>query len=112
LQHIGFFGIFHMKTARNIGSMQSNPLEEHEETEEVLTQEPAKVILFNDEVHTLDEVILQVIKAIKCTQTKAEALVWEVHNNGRAVVYAGELIKCMEVSHVLEEIKLMTQIEV
>ncbi len=93
--------------------MQTVP-REHEQgelEEDVITQEPAKVVLFNDDVHTFDEVIVQLIKAIRCTQSKAEALAWEVHNNGRAVVYGGELLKCMEVSRILEEIKLMTQIE-
>ena len=92
--------------------MPTKPLEEHEEIEDIVTEEPAKVILFNDEVHTFDEVILQLMKAIKCTQTKGEALAWEVHNNGKTVVYTGEMMKCMEVSGILEEIKLMTQIEV
>jgi ATP-dependent Clp protease adapter protein ClpS len=92
--------------------MQTTPLEEHEEIEDVITEEPTKVILFNDDIHTFDEVILQLMKAIKCTQTKAEALAWEVHNNGKAMVYSGQMMKCMEVSGVLEEIKLMTQIEV
>jgi hypothetical protein len=36
----------------------------------------------------------------------------EVHTNGKAVVFGGELARCMEVSGILEEIKLMTQIEV
>jgi hypothetical protein len=36
----------------------------------------------------------------------------EVHTNGKAVVFGGELLRCMEVSGILEEIKLMTQIEV
>ena len=67
--------------------MPTKPLEEREEIEDVATEEPAKVILFNDEVHTFDEVILQLMKAIKCIQTKAEALAWEVHNNGKTVVY-------------------------
>lgn len=92
--------------------MEENPLEQPVQDEEVGIQEPAKVILFNDDVHTFEEVIGQLIKAIKCTQSKAEALAWEVHNNGKAVVYAGEMIKCVEVSSILEEIALMTQIEV
>ncbi len=92
--------------------MTTVPKEQHDEIEEVIVQEPAKVILFNDEVHTFDEVITQLIKATKCTEPRAEALAWEVHTNGKAAVYAGELIKCMEVSHILEEITLMTQIEV
>jgi ATP-dependent Clp protease adapter protein ClpS len=92
--------------------MQSEPLERPENEEDVVTEEPAKVILFNDDVHTFDEVIGQLLKALRCTQQKAEALAWEAHAKGRAVVYAGEMIRCVEVSHVLEEIQLMTQIEV
>ena len=92
--------------------MATNPLEQHDPEDEVITQEPAKVILFNDEVHTFDEVIVQLMKAIRCTQSKAEALAWEVHASGKAAVSSGEMIRCMEVSSILEEIKLMTQIEV
>ena len=92
--------------------MQTTPLEQHELEEDVAIQEPAKVVLFNDEVHTFDEVIVQLIKAVRCTHTRAEGLAWEVHNSGKAVVYTGEIFRCMEVSHVLEEIELMTQIEV
>ena len=80
--------------------------------EDTLIQEPAKVILFNDEVHTFDEVIGQIIKATGCDESRAEALAWEVHNTGKAVVYEGEMTKCVQVSSVLEEIDLMTQIEV
>lgn len=92
--------------------MPTKPLELEQENEDVLVQEPAKVILFNDEEHTFDEVITQLMKALKCTSQRAESLAWDVHNNGKAAVYTGELVKCMEVSNVLEEIKLMTQIEV
>jgi ATP-dependent Clp protease adapter protein ClpS len=92
--------------------MPTRPFEESEKDIDVLQQEPAKVILFNDDVHTFDEVIGQLIKALRCTQNKAEALATEAHNNGKAVVYQGELTRCVEISGVLEEIRLMTQIEV
>ena len=92
--------------------MPTNPLEQQDANEDVITQEPAKVILFNDEVHTFDEVIAQLMKALRCTQSKAEGLAMEVHNVGKAAVFSGEILRCMEVSHILEEIKLMTQIEV
>ncbi len=92
--------------------MPTKPLEQISEDDDVLIEEPAKVILFNDEAHSFDEVITQLIKALKCTSQHAESLTWEVHNSGKAVVFGGELVKCMEVSSVLEEIKLMTQIEV
>ena len=92
--------------------MPTEPLEIEHLEEEVQTNEPAKVILFNDEVHTFEEVITQIIKAIRCAREKAEALTWEVHNTGRAIVYTGEMLRCVEVSAVLEEIQLMTHIEV
>ena len=92
--------------------MATNPLEQPVQDDEVLTQDPAKVILFNDEVHTFDEVISQLIKATRCSAEKAEGLAWEVHTTGKAVVFAGELSRCMQVSGILEEIHLMTQIEV
>lgn len=72
---------------------------------------PAKVILFNDDYHTFDEVIEQLIKAIGCSYDKAEALTWEVHLKGKAVVFVGEISECLRVSSVLEEIALNTQIE-
>lgn len=72
---------------------------------------PAKVILFNDDYHTFDEVIAQLIKAIGCSYDKAEALTWEVHLKGKAVVFIGEISECLRVSSVLEEIALNTQIE-
>ena len=90
-----------------------DPLIEQEQEQDlaVVIQEPAKVVLFNDEVHTFEEVIGQIIKATGCDLSKAQALTWEVHNNGRAIVYEGEMTKCVRVSAVLEEIDLMTQIE-
>ena len=86
------------------------PAREHE-TEETV-ESPAKVILFNDEVHTFDEVITQIIKATRCETAKAEALTWEVHSRGKAMVYEGPMPECLQVSGILEEISLHTQIEV
>jgi ATP-dependent Clp protease adapter protein ClpS len=91
---------------------QVRPTPEREEETDVLLEEPAKVILFNDEVHTFDEVINQIIKAIRCDTTKAEALTWEVHTRGKAVIFEGPMNECIKVSGVLEEIALHTQIEV
>lgn len=95
-----------------LGDSSATPLPAPEGEEDIAEQEPAKVILFNDEVHTFDEVIAQLIKATRCNSEKAEALAWEVHTRGKAIVYVGELPHCMEVSGILEEIDLMTQIEV
>ncbi len=80
--------------------------------DETKLKEPVRAILFNDEVHTFDEVINQLIKALRCDHSKAEALTWEVHNTGKSCVYTGELTRCLEITRILEEIELMTQIEV
>ena len=88
------------------------PEVEKQKDSDVLVQEPAKVILYNDEEHTFDEVIEQIIKAIRCDPAKAEALTWEVHNSGKAAVFEGTMDDCLQVSHILEEIALHTQIEV
>ena len=75
------------------------------------TDEPSKVILFNDNVHSFEDVIVQLMKAIRCTPEQGEAYAWEVHTRGKACVYSGEMPECLRVSSVLEEIALHTQIE-
>jgi ATP-dependent Clp protease adaptor protein ClpS len=88
------------------------PVLEQDSDKDTKTGEPAKVILFNDDVHTFDEVIDQLIKATRCTRSRAEAFAWEVHTRGKAAVFEGTMNECIRVSHVLEEIALHTQIEV
>lgn len=70
----------------------------------------SRVILYNDDHHTFDEVIDQVCKATGCSESKAEAIAWEVHLRGQACVWEGEIFECLRVSSVLEEIALHTQV--
>jgi ATP-dependent Clp protease adaptor protein ClpS len=72
---------------------------------------PCKVILYNDNVHTFDQVIVQLIKAVGCSREQAENYAMEVHTKGKAAVFGGELVECMKVVSVLEEIALHTEIE-
>ena len=72
---------------------------------------PWKVILYNDEVHTFDEVISQLVKATGCSTSRAEKLAWELHTKGKAAVYEGSFEECFEVQGVLREIQLVTEIE-
>jgi ATP-dependent Clp protease adaptor protein ClpS len=71
----------------------------------------SRVILFNDDWHSFEEVITQIIKATKCSFIAARDKTFEVHVNGKAVVYSGVMSDCLRVSGILEEILLHTQIE-
>ena len=71
----------------------------------------SKVVLFNDDWHTFEEVISQIIKATKCSFVEARDKTFEVHTKGKAVVFSGEMSDCLKVSGILEEILLHTQIE-
>ena len=71
---------------------------------------PSKVVLFNDDWHTFDEVIFQLMKAVKCSLVEARNFAFEVHFKGRSIVFSGGLIQCLKVSSILEEIALHTQV--
>jgi ATP-dependent Clp protease adapter protein ClpS len=83
---------------------------------EIITEETAdvnlssRVVLFNDDWHTFEEVIAQLIIATKCTFEKARGYAFEVHVKGKAIVFNGSMNECLRVSSILEEIALHTQI--
>jgi len=87
-----------------------------QQQEEVITDSDSdvglisKVILYNDDWHTFDEVIAQLIIATQCTFEQARGFAFEVHVKGKAIVYNGSMNECLKVSSVLEEIGLHTQI--
>ena len=81
-----------------------------EEDENVTVALPYKVVLFNDDCHSFDEVINQLIKAVKCSYDEARNYTFEAHVKGKSTVFAGELSNCLKVTSILEEISLHTQI--
>ncbi len=89
---------------------ENQPLEIEETTTEL--QNPARVILFNDDWHTFEEVIGQIIKALGCGTDKAGAIAFEAHSKGKALVFEGPMKDCLRINSVLEEISLITQIEI
>jgi len=86
-------------------------LTQTETSEAVELGNPWQVVLFNDEVHSFDEVILQIQKATGCSLERATELTLRVHNSGKAVVYIGAKDTCEKVAAILGQIKLMTQVE-
>ena len=83
---------------------------QHAETDlEVVIR--ARCILYNDDYHTFDEVIEQLMIAIRCSARRAEDMAWQVHNHGYAVVHVGAIEDCLEISAVLGEIDLRTEVQ-
>ncbi len=72
---------------------------------------PWRLILYNDEIHTFDEVTLQLQKALGCTLEEADELTVKVHAEGKAVVYQGPFEECFKRNSVLQEIQLITEIK-
>ncbi len=71
---------------------------------------PWKVILYNDDIHTFDEVILQVQKATGCSLLEATRITMEAHFKGKAVAFTGEFADCNRAAGILREIGLVVEI--
>jgi ATP-dependent Clp protease adapter protein ClpS len=69
-----------------------------------------KTVLINCDCHTFDEVERQLLKAVRCTLSKARKIAWEVHTRGSAVVFSGPRERCEAVASVLEDIRLAVQV--
>jgi ATP-dependent Clp protease adaptor protein ClpS len=81
------------------------------DTPSTIVIEPWNVILLNDDWHTFDEVILQLMKAIKCSRQEAENIAWEAHTKGEALCFSGPRERCEHVAGILEEIDLGVRVE-
>ena len=64
---------------------------------DVKTQPPWNVILYNDDVHAFDDVILWVQKSCGCSLEKAIHITYEAHVSGRAIAYDGTQARCTSV---------------
>lgn len=71
---------------------------------------PWHLLLFNDDIHTFDEVIMQLMKAISCSATKAQKMAWTVHTEGKVTVMTDTFEECLRAEGVLAEIGLVTEI--
>jgi len=69
-----------------------------------------KVVLINCDCHSFDEVERQLLKAIRCTLSRARQIAWEVHTRGASVIYSGPRERCEAVAAVLEDIRLAVQV--
>ena len=69
-----------------------------------------RVVLFNCECHTFDEVEKVLLHATKCSISQARAWSWEVHTKGQAVVYHGSKELCDHVADVIGSVGLRVSV--
>ena len=72
--------------------------------------QPWIVILFNDDDHAFDDVVVQVQKATGCSQAEAYHITYAAHTHGQAVAYVGLKPACERVASILREIALRVEI--
>lgn len=93
-----------------VGTKEITKTDTEEEVEDSVNS-PWRLILFDDDIHTFDEVISQLMKATGCSLSEAEDKTWKVHNEGKALVHEGEFEDCLRIDSVLKEIQLVTEIK-
>lgn len=86
-------------------------LEELQREETISSGDGYRVILYNDEWHGMDEVVLQLQKATGCTVEKALEIMIEAHSKGRAICHRGERDECQRVAKILREIRLQVEVD-
>jgi ATP-dependent Clp protease adaptor protein ClpS len=75
------------------------------------TARPWVVVLYNDDWHGFDEVVLQIQKATGKSEVEAHAITHEAHNKGKAIAFTGDLEKCQGVAAVLRQIQLQVDVD-
>lgn len=70
-----------------------------------------RVTLFNDDFHSVDEVVGQLIKALGCGLTVAVEIMIQAHTSGSATVIIAEQTTADRVALVLREILLVVSVE-
>jgi ATP-dependent Clp protease adaptor protein ClpS len=76
----------------------------------VLSEFSWQTILYNCDCHTFDDVIEQLMLAIKCTEQTASQYAMTVHTLGSVAVFKGPKEKCEQVADVLGSIGLNVKV--
>ncbi len=92
-------------------TVEIEPKKKKDASKQTKIKRPWKVVLYNDDIHGFDEVILQVQKATGCSLVEATRITAEAHFKGKAVAFTGEFVKCNKVAGILREIGLVVEIQ-
>ena len=89
--------------------MEEKP--DQREATETLTARPFVVVLYNDDYHTFDEVVLQIQKATGKSLVEANRITLEAHLRGKSIAHSGALEDCQRVAAVLRRIRLQVEVD-
>jgi ATP-dependent Clp protease adapter protein ClpS len=64
------------------------------------------VVLCNDNEHSMDEVVVQLMKALNCGLPRAHELMLRAHKNGQATVAITRREQAMQIATILRQISL------
>lgn len=70
-----------------------------------------RVILFNDDTHAIEEVVNQLLKALRCEIDMAVDITLRAHTRGSATVIIADQDKADAVACVLRQIALVVSVE-
>lgn len=70
---------------------------------------PCIVILYNDDQHNMEEVVMQLMKATGYPVQRCVEIMMEAHLHGRAVAFSGEMEECEKVAAILRQIRLQVE---
>lgn len=85
---------------------------ERTDTKEKLKPDRAwRVILYNDNHHKFDDVVLWIQKATGCSHEVATQITHTAHTQGRAVCYEGTKEKCHKVAGYLRSHGLQVEVD-
>ena len=70
---------------------------------------PYIVILYNDDYHDMDEVVMQLQKATGYDIQRCVTIMLEAHASSRAIAYSGSEEECERCARILRQIRLQVE---
>lgn len=71
-----------------------------------------KLYLLNDNSHTVGQVIIYLVRALKCSAYRAALLTREAHEKGSSIIMVGQQENCEKVAKALNESNLGTRLSI
>ena len=79
------------------------------ESDEANLNGPYIVILYNDDFHGMDEVVMQLQKATGYDIERCVRIMFEAHASSRAVAFSGSEDECERCAGILRQIRLQVE---